>query len=136
MVRAINLAPDTLWCVLDDLPDNVGPSAEAKEAALQSLEDSPPPVKKLVPSKPKPHANEGDDDESEGDQDLVNPQAGPSTYHHPQPPRRGEAHQTHPAPILPVDHGLVPLNETMVSTQIQQISSEVTPFIHTHPGSN
>ena len=27
--RAINLAPGTLWCVLDDLPDNVGPSDEA-----------------------------------------------------------------------------------------------------------
>ena len=52
-------------------------------------------MKRLAPSRPKPYADDGDDDDSEGDQDLA--------VHH-------------PAPILPTDHGLAPLNETMVST--------------------
>ena len=99
-------------------------------------------MKKLAPSRPNPHADEGDDNDSEGDQDLVNLQAGPSTYH-PSHPRSGAVHHVHPAPILPTDHGLPPLNAIMVSTlsstdlstvsnttaAIQQITEEVSQFI-------
>ena len=59
-VRAINLTPGALWCVLGDLPDNELPTDGATEVARQVLEKSP--TKKVPPSKPHPLADEEDDD--------------------------------------------------------------------------